>query len=71
MIMLDDRRHRALVALEHLPHRGNVGVDAEARDVLAHAPLGEPQRRDDREEVRAVPMRHAAVAEQDRRERPC
>ena len=60
---LEDRAHRPLVAVEHLGHRRVELVDAEALGHLVHPPFGEAQGGDDGVEVRAVPVRQAAVAQ--------
>ena len=61
---LDDGAHRALVAVEHLGHRRDVVIDAEARHDLVHTPFGQAQRGQDGVEVGTVPLRHARIAQQ-------
>ena len=62
---LDDGTHRGLVAVQHVPHRADVDIRPEPVDVLAHAPLGQPQGGDDGKEVGLVPLRHPGVVEHD------
>ncbi len=60
---LQDRAHRLLVAIEHFLHAAHQLIDAEPRGHLAHAAFGHAQRRDDRVEVRLVPLGQPAIAQ--------